>query len=170
MKLFLNKKGFFISLFSLLFISIFLLCVLSHQPISLNDFFIINQTESLKENVFLNVSTIIKNSLNNDLDNPSVLKQNINDSLFSYFVLEKNASFYILDLSTNKLSNVSLNDLQNISTVIVYRPTSNLIVKRYILHNGLNKNSQLIFKIKTNNYVTTYIFPKDFEIRVNVYV
>lgn len=171
MKLFLiNKKGFFISLFLLLFISVFLLCVLSYPPVSLNDFFIINQADTLKENIFLNISSVIKFSMTNNIDSPIILKQNINNSLFSYIVSEDNAFFYIRDLSTNTLSKISLDDLQSISTVIVYRPTPDIITKRYILHNGISKNKQLIFQIKTNNYISEFVFPQDFEIRVNVYV
>jgi hypothetical protein len=159
MKLFLiNKKGFFISLFLLLFISVFLLCVLSYPPVS------------LKENIFLNICSIIKFSMTINIDSPIILKQNINNSLFSYLVSEDNAFFYIRDLSTNTLSKISLDDLQSISTVIVYRPTPDIITKRYILHNGISKNKQLIFQIKTNNYISEFVFPQDFEIRVNVYV
>ncbi|HPC09916.1 MAG TPA: hypothetical protein PLN85_02440 [archaeon] len=108
--------------------------------------------------------------MTNNIDSPIILKQNINNSLFSYLVSEDNAFFYIRDLSTNTLSKISLDDLQSISTVIVYRPTPDIITKRYILHNGISKNKQLIFQIKTNNYISEFVFPQDFEIRVNVNV
>jgi hypothetical protein len=56
-----------------------------------------------------------------------------------------------------------------LSRVIVYKPTDKITIKKYLFTNGSLKTNFVSFRIKTNNYITTYNLPEGYEVTVIEY-
>jgi hypothetical protein len=169
--MFLNKKAFF-SIISILFISIFITTLITNN-IKNNDLeykkiIIANYLNLKKENQILNINEIIKLNLDNDIEDPLILKEMINLKLINYF--EKNNVFYILDIIELKESFIDNLTLDDISKVIVYKANNKLLVKKYIITNSINKNLYLKIKIKNKELELNYLFPKNYTIDKYVYI
>jgi hypothetical protein len=162
-----NKKAF-VSIISILLLSIFIISLIKNSNIKntfidYKDISIVSYLDLEKENNILNINKIIEINLNNEIDNPLILKESINVNLINYFK-SKNNFFYIQNVNTKKEELVNLSKLDNITKVIVYKANDNLLVKRYIITNSINKNLYLKLKIKHNNLELSYLFPKNYTV------
>ena len=110
-----KKSKAFITLFTLLFISVFLFIIISNRAIDTNEFTIIKLTDTKKQNVILNIEEIIKGEMKDSEDDPYKVKKKINLSLDNYFKKNKVVSYYILNNLDNKKEPFSLSELEKIS-------------------------------------------------------
>jgi hypothetical protein len=165
------------------FVSITLILIISIFTFNLfNIIYKINQTDNdnttliisssllniKKENQILNIKKLIELNLDNKIEDPLILKNNINKSLANYNL--KNNYFFIFNKITKKATIINKNNLDEISKVIIFKPNKYTIVKKYIITNSLNKNKYLLLKIIGNHLKTNYLFPKDYSIIKYVYL
>ncbi len=159
-----KQKGFF-SIVTLLFVLMFILGT-SNQKENILDIGIITLAETKQASKMIAFEQIVENNLDNDIENPSRLKKKVNDDLYGFF---EDKDLYVYNLITKEKQKMTLTNLDHITHVIVYKPARNVVIKRYKITNGANKDQSLVFFIDSINYQATYFFPKDYMKEVVVY-
>jgi hypothetical protein len=139
------EKGFF-SLFLLLFISVFIFYILEESKTEINskEFITTAILDNKKQSHFLSIEQIIKNELNENINNPVTLKENINNRISNYN-LNKNTLFLKNKITKDK-DKLTKDNLDLMTQVIVYKPTKNTNIKIYFINHGLLQNKQLIIE------------------------
>jgi len=157
----LNNKKAFVSIFTIFFITVILFYISNDKEESINDFIIIEQAKIQKQNELHNLEQIIINSLSQPGDNPEIIKEITNNKIYNY---TSNKEFYVYNKVTTKKEKLSINKLNSLSRVIVYKPNNLVVIKKYILTNGILQNQSISLEIKTRNYQTREIFPNNYEV------
>ncbi len=159
----LNNKKAFVSVFTIFFITVFLFCISNDKEESINDFIVIEQAKIQKQNELHNLEQIIVNSLSLPGDNPKIIKEITNNKIYNYTI---NKEFYVYNKVTTKKERLSINKLNSLSRVIIYKPNNVVVIKKYILTNGILQNQSISFEIKTRNYQTSQILPNNYEVSI----
>lgn len=160
-KTFLKNKKAFISIFTLLFVLIFLFISFSYQNHNINDFLIINNLNTQNEIEKNNLIKIIENTLTSEDTNLTTVKINVNRNILEY---SKNKEITIYNKINKQEENLSLESLNKISQVIIIRPSKNTVVKTYIITNGINKNKTIRLNNNLRKYKVYFDFPENFSI------
>ncbi len=161
-----SRKAF-ISIITLFFVSIFLLFTFTDVPSpSTNDLIIIDQAETQKAGTIKDIERLISFSLNTSEDDPETLKVIVNTRLSTYM---ETKDFFLYNKITATKKQLNFLELNNLSRVIVYKPTEQITIKKYIFTNGILKNNFISFQVSTNKYNTKYSFPDGYEVIVVVY-
>jgi len=161
-----NKtKKAFISLFTIFFISVFLLAISNNIEESINDFIIIDQAKIQKQSELHNIENIIKKALMQQTDNPKIIKEIINTKIYNY---TKNKDFYVYNKITSKKEKLNIEKLNNLSRIIIYKPNNFVTIKKYILTNGIEQDQSISFEINTRKYQTIQVFPNNYEVSIIV--
>jgi len=161
-----SRKAF-ISIITLFFVSIFLLFTFTDVPnTSVNDFIIIDQAETQKVITIKDIERLISFSLNIPEDDPEILKTVVNTRLSTYFSAK---DFFVYNKVTTTKKTLSFLELNKLSRVIVYKPTEQITIKKYLFTNGSLKNNYISFQVSTNKYSTRYSIPEGYEVVVIVY-
>lgn len=163
-----KNKGFF-SLCLLLFVSLFLGVVINTKRENYYSILSIKLLDTKKQSATINFEEYIKYELKNNSNDPKILAQIINQKLNLYLNNTADEKWFIIDLKNNQKKTVTLEELQLISKVIVLKPAPNIILKRYTLTNGIEKNKCLSFELSTNSSKTTFSFPKNYSVEVIIY-
>lgn len=159
-----KQKGFF-SVILLLYIMVFLLSATIIDD-KILEFGTITLAKTQQTSQIYNFETIVKNNLNNDIENPQILKQKVNLGIIDFF---KNNNLFVYDIIDNTKKEITLIDLELITQVIVLKPTEDILVKRYYITNSLYKNKYLMIEIENVNYQTRFLFPENYYKEVIVY-
>jgi hypothetical protein len=130
------------------------------------DFGVISLAETQKMSKIITFEKIVENNLDNDIENPLILKDNINRNLVNFF---KDDDIYIYNIITNEKEALTITNLNQITHVIVVKPSERVLVKRYIITNGIYKNNYVSVAIENSNYVSVYLFPNNYVKEVIVY-
>jgi hypothetical protein len=158
-----KQKGFF-SIILLLYIMIMLLTTtINNKTI---EFGTITLAETQKTSKIYSFEKIIENNLNNNIENPQILKTKVNLEIFNFF---KENDLYIYDIINKTKKEITIIDLELMTHVIVLKPAKNVLIKRYYITNGINKNKCFAIAVKNINYHTRFLFPETYYKEVIVY-
>jgi len=162
-----TKKGL-LSLVVLLFIAVFLSIIVGDRMGESLDFVIVKSQNTKKHSATINFEEFVKRQLNVSETDPITLNEQINVNVINYLkTTEEN--WHIIDIKTQKKTNITLLELSLISKTIVLRPMPNVYVKRYTITNGIGKDKLLGFELKTSYSKTSFYFPKNYTVEVIVY-
>jgi hypothetical protein len=153
----------------LLFALTFLLFISGSQKEGLSDFIEINISETQVTNFEYNLEQLIRNQLGEREEDEDLIKKKVNYEILNYLQREENIKVKMYDLKENKEEKLSFSRLQETSKVIIYKPSKNIIVKKYIITNGINKNLFLRYSITTNNYFSQKTLPANYSVMVITY-
>ncbi|MDD3178032.1 MAG: hypothetical protein PHR26_00775 [Candidatus ainarchaeum sp.] len=145
----------------MLFILIFITISFSNNYQTLNDFYIINNLNTQNEIIKNNFIKIIENNLDDKETDNEIIKQKINIELKKY---TQEKDIYIKNKITNELEKITLEKLNLISEVLIIKPSNKIIVKKYIITNGISKDKTIIIIQKINNHKTEIEFPQNYSI------
>ncbi len=159
-----KQKGFF-SIITLMYILIIIVTTETITP-QLLEIGTMTLAETQKQSKIITIEQIIENNLDNDIENTFILKQMINLNLIAFF--EENPLFVynIIDKQKQELTFEKLDELSN---VIVYKPSKHMLIKIYTITNGRDKNKFVSVNLKNINYKTSFLFPEGYTKRVIVY-
>jgi len=163
-----NRKAI-VSIFTLLFALTFLLFINGIQKEGLSDLIEIKISETQVTNFEYNFEQLIRNQLNDNEEDETLIKKKINQELLNYIQNQELINVKIYNIKENKEEKINFTKLQETSKVIIYKPSKNIIVKKYVLTNGINKNLFLKYSIATNNYFSKKTIPTNYSILVITY-
>lgn len=164
-----KNKGF-LTLSVLLFISVFLSIMVTNKREDFSDFLQMKLMNTKKQSAAINFEEMIKSELKQPIDDPFLLNEKINQKINNYTKEKDVGLWYILNTSTKEKIDIDILELNKISKVIILKPAPNILIKRYIITNGLTKNQYLSFDLETTYSRTKFCYPKNYAIEVIVYI
>jgi hypothetical protein len=168
-----RSKAMF-SLITLFFIIYFILIILTinfnYQKYynNKNIFTTTNILDAKKEINILNIEQIIKNTLKKDNDNIYTLKEEVDLEIYNY-IKNSNYKWYLENTITNKKEELTLQKLNNLTKLIIFKPNQHLVIKKYIITNSVNKNILLNLEVENKKISSKYTFPKNYYVIEYVY-
>ena len=140
----------------------FLFITLENNLKDTSDFIIIKQVETRKESIYLSYESLLKNTLNDCVSDPLVVKEKVIIESVKYGV--KN-DFFIRNNILKTENKVSLLLFPEIIKVIIYKPNKYITIKEVHITKGALYQDNLGFTVKTRKYKSTFLFPDNYVIR-----